>query len=587
MNIYYHGRSYRLCMAENASHQKSRMRSIASRRRFMQAAAATGAVTVAGCIGGEDDDFEAPEEGVSEDPDGEEVPTIQYENLDPDAPLRYWYGEEHADYMRQLGLDVDYNARALDAHLERVFDTREYDCCPMRYLDGYDPDAVLRAFSQAALGEGGDNTPGHDSDEYEDLMSDQRSALDEDDRQEVVHEMYDYLMEEQVISPIVVQDRAMPYNEERISNVREVLEDGLASIWNMVELELQDGAEGSDVLTIASHEELPTLNPVTGLEARSSRDMIQLIFDRLLHPDPDNEYMPTGWAAEEFGWVDDTTYEITLREGMEWHDGEPVTAEDIEFTFEYSDEYSPDFQAVATNFESAEAETDLDVTFELSQPDATWESEVLAGSEAHLIPQHIWEGEDPADFDDEDDSQLIGSGPFEFDSFAPGEELRLSRHDGHHHEPNVGGVIRIESADASSSASLITTGEVDLVNFDLPPDQLVDLEGQDDIGLQNANMTSIHYISWNMRREPFANADLRQACAHTIPRQDIRDVGADGFAEVIHAPIAPDLEFWYTEDVPTFEFDIEAGQQILLDAGFEWHADTERLHYPADYDPVD
>ncbi|NGM70365.1 hypothetical protein G6M89_15350 [Natronolimnobius sp. AArcel1] len=571
-------------MVDNARQVQLSVQNGQTRRRFIQAAGVAGVVTVTGCVGGDDEDT-APEEGVAEDPDGEEVPTVAYENLDPDSPLRYWYGEEHAGYMEELGLEVDYNSRALDAHLERVFDTRDFDCAPMRYLDGYDPDALLRAFSQAALGEGGDNTSGHDSEEYEEWMAEQREAVDEDDRQEIVHEMYEYLMEEQVISPIAVQDRAMPYNEDRVSNVQEVLEDGLASIWNMVNLELDGGAEGDDMLTIASHEELPTLNPVTGLEARSSRDMIRLIYDRLMHPDPDNDYMPSSWAAEEFGWADDTTYEITLREGMEWHDGEPVTAEDVAFTFEYSDENSPDFQAVATNFESAEAETDLDVTFELSQPDATWESEVLAGAEAHLIPQHVWEGEDPSEIDIDED--LIGSGPFQFEAFEPGEEVRLSRHDGHHHEPNVEELIRLESADASSSASLVTTGEVDLVNFDLPADQLVDLEDEDGIALQNANMTSLHYITWNQRREPFANIDLRQACAHTIPRDDIVDVGADGFAEVTHAPVAPDLEFWYTEDVPTFEFDIEAGQQVLLDAGFEWHADTGRLHYPADYDPVD
>ncbi|WP_290810930.1 ABC transporter substrate-binding protein [Halovivax sp.] len=512
-----------------------------------------------------------------DDPDGEPVPEIVYENLDPDAPIRYWYGEEHANRLRDIGFEVDYQSRALDAHLERLFDTRDYDYSVQRWLDGFDPDNALRTpASEATLAEGGGNVAGYYDEEYEELLSDQRSAVDEDERQAIVHDMQEKLVTEHVLHPIIVQDRAMPYRTDAVSNVRGTLEDGLASIWNMIQVESEDGT-----LSAASHEDLTSLDPVTGLVTRANRDMISLVYDRLMHADPEQEYMPEPWAAESVEWPDDTTVEVTLREGMEWHDGEPVTAEDVVFTFEYHEEENPDFGGLAENLDTVEAETDLDVRFDLSEPDAIFESVILAGRNSSLIPQHVWEGREPDEIVDEED--YVGSGPFQFESISLGEELRLSAHGGHHHEPNVDEFIRVETADASSTASVVQGGEVDMVNFDLPPDQLVTLEDDDDIELESALMTSIHYGVMNQRREPFVNDTVRHATAHTIPREEIVEIGADGFGQVITSTLSPDLEFWYNDGIDPYEYDLERAMEILADDGFEWDTDG-RLHYPPDYE---
>lgn len=570
-------------MADSASHEKSR-------RRFLKttgAASAAGMGLLAGCFGADedpDDDTDGPADDTTPepvaDPEGEPVAEIVYENLDPDAPLRYWYGGEHADILRELGFEVDYNSRALDAHLERLFDSRDYDYTIMRWLDGFDPDNALRTpASEATLVEGGGNVAGHVNEEYEEMLSAQRSAVDMDERQAIVHEMQEYLVTEQVLHPIVVQDRAMPYRTDRVSNVRGTLEDGLASIWNMIQIETEDGS-----LSAASHEDFTSLDPVTGLVTRANRDMISLVYDRLMHADPDEEYTPSPWAAESVEWDDDTTVVVTLREGMEWHDGEPVTAEDVQFTFEYHAEENPDFAGLAENLESIEVENDLTARFDLSEPDAIFESVLLAGRNSSLLPQHVWEGRTPDDIVDAQD--YIGSGPFQFESMVLGEELRLSAHDAHHNAPNVTDFIRIETADASSTASAVLGGEVDMANFDLPADQLISLEEDPDIELESALMTSTHFGVPNRRREPFAHPAVREAVAHTIPREDIVEIGADGFAEVIRVPLSPGLEFWYNDEATEYPYDLGRARQVLADAGFEWDEDGV-LHYPPDYEPQD
>ena len=561
----------------NKHHETAgRRRRTHSRRRFLRIAGATGVVGTIGAVGGAGS-ASAREAATVAQPEGEPVPELVYENLDPDAPLRFWYGEQHANRLREVGFDVDYNTRALDAHLERVFTTRDFDYTVMRWLDGFDPDRALRDIaSEGTLEEGGGNVPGFVDEEYEEMLAEQRSTVDEASRQEIVFEMQEFMVDDHVIHPIVVQDRAMPFRTDRVSNVSGMLEDGLAGIWNMVQIETEDGE-----LSAASHEDLTNLDPVTGLVTRANRDMITLVYDRLMHVDPDEDFLPVPWAAEAVEWDGDEALDIVLREGAEWHDGEPVTADDVAFSFEYHDEHNPDFAGLAENVDSVEAETDLDVRIELLQPDAIMETRVLAGRFASLIPQHVWEGREPDDIVAEQD--YVGSGPFQFEEMSLGEDLRLSAHEGHHHEPNVDEFIRVETADPSGTASVVEGGAVDMANFDLPADQLTALEGDPDIELESALMTSIHYGVPNRRREPFAHPAVREATAHTIPREEIVEIGADGFAEVIVAPLSPGLEFWYNEDVTEFPYDLERAEQVLADAGFEWDEDGN-LFYPPDYE---
>ena len=579
-------------MAPSDSHEESR-------RRFLKTtgiASTVGLAGLAGCLGDDDDDDVDDDDTVDpdddddddvdpdddiievvDDPEGEPVPELVYENLDPDAPIRYWYGEVHAENLRQVGFEVDYQSRALDAHLERLFDSRDFDYTVQRWLDGFDPDNALRTpASEGTLAEGGGNVAGYYSEEYEQMLSDQRSAVDMDDRQEIVHDMLEHLVEENVLHPIMVQDRAMPYRTDRVSNVRGTLEDGLASIWNMVQIETDDGS-----LSAASHEDFTNLDPVTGLVTRANRDMIQLVYDRLMHADPDNEYLPSPWAAESVEWENDTTVAVTLRDGMEWHDGEPMDADDVVFSFEYHEANNPDFGGLAENLDTVEAETDLDIRFDLDAPDSIFEPVVLAGRNSSLIPQHIWEGREPGDIVDAQD--YVGSGAFQFESLTLGEELRLSGNSDHHHAPNVDEFVRLETADGSATADAVLAGEVDMANFDLPPDQLIALEDDPDVELESALMTSTHFGVPNRRREPFAHPAVREAAAHAIPYEDIIDVAADGFGERISVTLSPGLDFWYNDDVEQRDFNIERAQEILADAGFQQDPDGN-LYYPPDYE---
>lgn len=522
------------------------------------------------------------EDATVDDPAGDPVDTIKYENLDPDFAVRYWYAQEHADILSDIGFDVEFNARAVPAHLELLFDTREFDVVPMRWLDGVDPDRVLNdGFSKSTLTEGGGNTPGHESEWYEEKLTEQRQLTDPDERQEVVYEMQQYLMEEQVVTPIIAQQRVFPYDSNRLSNVRPTLENSLASVWNVTSMEV---TEGDGVVTTTQSEELSNINPVSGLAARATRDQVRRVYDRLMYPDPDEGYRPSPWAAESVNWIDETTIEITLREGMSWHDGEDVTAEDVKFTFDYLSEHNATFGSLAENLDSITIEDETSLVIDLSQPDATFEARVLAGRFSYLLPKHLWEDvSNPG----EDMPEPVGSGPFQVDDFSRGEQLQLSSFDDHHHAPNVDGINRVQASDDPSAANMMRGGSVDIIMYDISPDLLNSLREESGIEMASALMTSIHYMVWNQRNEPFNDRRVRRALAHTIPRQDVVNIGADGNAEIIHASFSKGLEFWYNPDVPKFNYNPDKARLKLAEAGFQWEAESGRIHYPEDWSPVE
>ena len=100
------------------------------------------------------------------------------------------------------------------------------------------------------------------------------------------------------------------------------------------------------------------------------------------------EVEPEPWAASDITFVDDTTVEVTLREGMTFHDGEPVTAADVAFTLDFlSAIESPAFASRLTGLESVEAVDDLTVTIRLAEPSAAFPTVALAA--VPILPRHV------------------------------------------------------------------------------------------------------------------------------------------------------------------------------------------------------
>ena len=139
-----------------------------------------------------------------------------------------------------------------------------------------------------------------------------------------------------------------------------------------------------------------TITPYTYVSGFPGWNLLMLQYDSLLQYDAEGQPQP--WLAESVEVNDDLTeYTITLVDGVTWHDGEPLTIDDVEFTFNYFIEnaagrFARDLGAV----ESVSTDGNLTMTVTLSEPSPSFDLVALA--DIPIIPQHVWESvEEPGD----------------------------------------------------------------------------------------------------------------------------------------------------------------------------------------------
>jgi peptide/nickel transport system substrate-binding protein len=557
-----------------------------SRRRFLQATGVVGiGAGLAGCFGGtgEETDF-IPEEATVEDPDGEPVEELDYVALSQDAhPIRYQWTVMHANNLEDLGFEINHQAPAVPRYIERGFVERDFDLYPLRYGDGFDPDRVLNDFfSESALEEGGGNCSGYQDDEYEEMLAESRAAVDEDERQSIVYQMQEKVInEDHAITPVMVQNRPMPINTDRWQNAVSQPENGLESFWNFINIEPTENNDDNQ-LRYGQAEDLSHLNPVNPERGRVERGAIRIIYDKLMRFPADAD-LPEPWAAETVERLDETTVEAVLRDDLLFHDGEGVTAEDVVFSYEFMGEHSSEMAGIMAGVDEVEQVDDLTVQFHLGHPYASFEAVGLAGRAPVILPQHIWEDhpEDdgstpPAGYTN---AEALGSGPAVLEGFEIGEEMLLSSFDNYFVEVHWDNAVRVEAADQRSNVNLVENETIDMIPHDVPVDDIDNLEGMDNIEMHDSLMTSLHYLCYNMRRDFFQDVRIREAFAYALSNQDSLDVAGGGFGETITTCFSPGLEFWYNDGVEGYEFDLNRSAELLMDVGFEWDEEG-RIHYP-------
>src|SRR5690606_17324981 len=180
---------------------------------------------------------------------------------------------------------------------------------------------------------------------------------------------------------------------------------------------------------------LPQGEPATGLG---------LVFERLMTPAMDEVLSDYGLLAEAFSHPDDYS-SVTFRMNPEarWHDGEPVTAEDVVWSFETQIEHSPNTAQYYANVTGAEVTAPGEVTFSFDQTGNRELPKILG--QLLVLPQHWWEGTDsngnPRDIGASTLEPPLGSGPYRLASFTPGRSVvyeRVEDYWGAEHPTRVG-----------------------------------------------------------------------------------------------------------------------------------------------------
>jgi peptide/nickel transport system substrate-binding protein len=291
------------------------------------------------------------------------------------------------------------------------------------------------------------------------------------------------------------------------------------------------------------------------------------------------------WLAERGEWVSGDEYDLTLREGLQWSDGEPMTAEDVVFTVELGRIPEVPFSPIFEYLESVEAVDELTTRFTFSQPRRGEFDDFLAGRQ--IVPEHIWSavpedeimtvGNDAGELSD----RPIGSGPYLFHSHTD-DRMVWERNDAWWGievlELTMKPRYIIDLVNPSNDVALaqIVQNQLDLSNFFLPGIQQM-VEGEYRISTYYAEppyMLSANtaYLWPNHTREPLGDAAFRRALAFSI---DVPTIVERVYGNIVQQAsptgLLPVWGDYVDDDVVAqfgFQYDPDEARQILAGAGY-------------------
>jgi peptide/nickel transport system substrate-binding protein len=493
---------------------------------------------------------------------------------------------------KDLGFDVDLQGFADFGTLTDKYSVEPFDWDA--YVSGYvgrpsrlDPDELLyRPWHSSGIGEGGANASAYINPEYDQVVEAQRTALDQEKRREYVYQAQEILAQDIPEITLLHRREVHAYNQADFDNWTPMIGRGVWNVWNLLGVEPKTDKR---VLTVAWATDIPTTNP---LALDNAIESLQLTYDTLARIGTDG--VPIPWAAESWNVVDDTTVDVTIRDGMNFHDGEPVTAEDVKFSFDFIKEYgtAPFFASALSPIQSVDLVDERNLRFHLVEPFAPLFFNTF--TYIYILPKHIWENvterEGVESPDLWENPQPVGSGPFQLMYHRRGEEIYLEAYKDHFSPPKIDGIRIVHYANVDAIFGAMVTGAADMSDVSITALQIPEAEAAPNLGVADVRDFGVFYMAFNFRRPPFNDLAVRQAIAHTLDHQTVVQAVLGGYGEPGQGMIAPAIEYWHNpkweEWLNTdYKFDTRLARQMLADAGYRWD-ESGKLYYPEGGPPI-
>ena len=313
-----------------------------------------------------------------------------------------------------------------------------------------------------------------------------------------------------------------------------------------------------DKITIDLVDEPSSLDP-QGQWNPDSYYVYRNIFDNLVTRNDKGEIVPQ--VAKSWERLSDTEVKFTLRDDIKFHDGSPLTAEDVVFSVQ---------RITDPKFGSPQ----LGQFNKIVKAEATGDHEVVLttdGAFPVLLPQLVKLSIIPKKIvekvgNDEFNLNPVGSGPYKFKEWQRGVQVTLVRNDDYWGEkgPFETAVFRAVP-EASTRVADLQAGAADLV-VSLNSDQAKQLEGTPGVKPLIVRTERVAYIGLNTTRPPFDDPKLRKAVAYAIDKEGIVEGILQGGQEVLGEVLAP-VSFGYVDGIEPYPYDPEKAKELIKEAG--------------------
>lgn len=330
-------------------------------------------------------------------------------------------------------------------------------------------------------------------------------------------------------------------------------------------------AASKDTIVVGLTEGIISLDPANHRN-RTSETVIRNMFDGLVTRGPDMIIVPQ--IAESWEWLDDTTCEFKIRKGITFHNGEALTAEDVEFTFNRiikeggMDGESSPRKGLLGPLESVKMVDDYTVVFKLSKP---WTVLLKMLPHQQIVPKDYLEEVGTEEFR----KHPIGAGPFKFVEGKLNERIVLERFDDYYGgSPDLPpvGVAPLKTVvfdvlpEGSTRVAALLSGVCDIIQNVSAVDAPL-IEKNSNSVVKYARGTRAYSLEMNLTMPPFDNLNVRKAMNYAFDRDLLIEIIYGGEGNVFAGPLFPYEEMFDTSLKP-YGYNPELAKVLLKEAGY-------------------
>lgn len=319
-----------------------------------------------------------------------------------------------------------------------------------------------------------------------------------------------------------------------------------------------DKENSSSSITIGIPQDIEDSLDPHDMLAAGTKEIFFNVYEGLYKADSDGNLVPAVASDVEIS-EDGLTYTFTVREGVKFHNGNPVTAEDVRYSVaKFADiEGGAPSVAAFSNIEAIEITEEGSVAIKLAQPDSDFLT-MLSTIEAAIIPA---DNADP-------DGNAIGTGPYQYMSRSPLTNVKMERFDDYWGEKaHIEKVTFKICANADTIAMELNGGSIDMFSR-LTAAQMAELD-MEKYNVLEGNMNLVQALYLNNDFEPFSDVRVRQALCYAVNREEVLDFVSDGKGTIIGTSMIPAFGKYYDESLSEmYPYDVEKAKDLLAEAGY-------------------
>lgn len=470
--------------------------------------------------------------------------------------------EAVAQQLRELGVDVQVRVWGDWAVLKEALLNKEREMLMNDWgnstLDPYD--LLNPKFETGGRG----NYAHYSNPRVDDLLKKGATGTDAAEREKIYREVQEILYDD---APWV-----FGYAMQEIEASRKTVQNWVPATDSRINLHRVSLTEG-DTLVVGIRATIESLDPANHRN-RIAETVIRNMFDGLVTRTPDGRVVPE--IAESWEAISPTLWEFKIRKGITFHNGEPLTADDVKFTFDRiitegglgNGKSSPRKAGLLDPVTKVEKVDDYTVRFHLSAP---WPIILQMLVHQQIVPKDYVERVGSEEFA----RKPIGAGPFKFVEGKLDERVVMERYDGYYGgSPDipVAGPAKIKRAifevipETSTRVAALQSGQAHIIQS-VPPELVPELDKDPNCEVKTVEGTRVYFLEMNVTRPPFDDVRVRQAMNYAIDWDLIIEKVLGGYATRLNGPLLPHGFARHTGLSP-YPFDPDRARQLLRDAGY-------------------